>query len=130
MLARCRVAVGIGASLLILGACANEETSGLASQWREGVAMSIVREDAIPEGASSRCIAPPPDSDAQPRDVLVAIVRMRIGRAPFDEAFEIPQGATVRAGDAVRVQPRLCLLRDSSKKGASEGDRISPVRSE
>lgn len=130
ILAKCRVAAGIGASLLILGGCAGEETFGLASQWREGVAMSIVRQDAIPEGTSLQCISRPPNSAAHSRDALIAIVRMHIGRAPFDEAFEIPQGAALRTGDAVHVQPRLCLLRETSKTGASETDRTSPIRSE
>jgi len=118
LLTKCRVPMGIGASLLILSGCANEETFGLASQWREGVAISIVQEGAIPDGTSMQCISSPPRSAALPRDALVAIVRMHIGRAPFDEAFEIPQGVAVRTGDVVRVQPRTCLLRDTSKTGS------------
>jgi hypothetical protein len=118
LLTKCRVPMGIGASLLILSGCANEETFGLASQWREGVAISIVQEGAIPDGTSMQCISSPPRSAALPRDALVAIVRMHIGRAPFDEAFEIPQGVAVRTGDVIRVQPRTCLLRDTSKTGS------------
>jgi len=126
----CHVPVGIGAFLLILGGCSEVAPFGLTSQWREGVAILIVRRDAIPDGTSMQCISSTANSDATPRDALFVIVRMRIGRAPFDEAFGLPQGAVVRTGDVVRVQPRSCLLRDTYKAGASDSDRTAPMRSQ
>ena len=77
--------------------------------------IAIVQRDAIADGTDLQCVTPPggvaPGGAGQ-----IAIVRIRVGHGPYDEAFALPEGSTVQVGDIMIVHPQLCTIRPASKK--------------
>ncbi len=99
----------------LLAACTNGALFGPSSQLRLGSVTAIVRRDAIPDGVSLQCVTSP-GSVALSGDEQIAVVRMRVGRGPYDEAFALPDGPTVQVGDIMIVHPQLCAIRPAPKK--------------
>ena len=91
-----------------VGACASHVGSGEEAVWHEGTVRSVVSmrflDAAVPvcglpaRGAASRS------------DERVAIVRSRVGKASYDEAFVLATGIDVREGSDVRFERVGCTL--------------------
>lgn len=99
-------ALGLSA-LAILSGCTGISDGSLV-RWDASI-RSVVPRSAIPDGTDPRC-APPmanPTSGIEPQ---VAIVRLRVGRSPYDMAFWVPEGFDPRPGASVRVDSRRCKL--------------------
>lgn len=105
-------AIGIAICAALTAGCAN---GGPSSQLRRGSVIAIVQRDAIPDGTNPQC-ATPPGGVAPGGAEQIAIVRIRIGRGPYDEAFALPEGSTVQVGDILIVHPQLCTIRPAPKK--------------
>ena len=108
------IGIAVCAAALTAG-CANGALFGPSSALRRGSVIAIVAGDAIADGTNLQC-ATPPGGMAPGRAAQVAIVRIRVGRAPYDEAFALPEGSTVQVGDIMIVHPQLCTIRPVPKK--------------
>ena len=87
--------------------CAISCASYSSSEWHSGHVNRVVRSnEAIPDG-DLRCI----DSAARRTDGAIALVRIRIGRAPYEIAVPFnPQLALVQ-GERVAVHTTTCQIR-------------------
>ena len=102
------------ASLLVVfaavGASSCAEGAGTegAVVWRDGTVLAIVTKSemtaAVPMCTSRTGTAP------WTEDVRVAVVRTRVGKGAYDEAFLLGALPGVRAGDRVRFDRRGCVL--------------------
>ncbi len=103
------------ALLACAAACGCAAEAG--SAWREGMVRSIVTKQALDATVP---LCRPRSRDATPApDTRVAIVRSRVGKAPYDEAFVLAAGLDVRAGGDVRFDRRDCRLRQPSKPASN-----------
>ena len=95
-------------SAAFLSGCA-ELGEGSAMHWNATL-QSVVPRDSIPPATDARCAASQSNAvDDQER--MVAIVRLRVGRLPYDMAFSLPAGFDVQPGESVVVDSMRCKLR-------------------
>lgn len=99
----------------ILAGCSTAD-DGAASMLRWNASIrSVVHRSAIPSGTDLRC-APPLGRPVDGLEPLVAIVRLRVGRAPYDMAFWLPDGLDAQPGASVTVDSRRCKLSPAPTK--------------
>lgn len=75
--------------------------------WRGLTVIETVRRSDLSEDINSRCVVERNAAD----DDQVAVVQFRGGRALHAMAFVLPRGTSVKAGDRISVNPRLCAVR-------------------
>lgn len=97
------------AASIVLGGCAvfGDEAD---LQWRRVTVAYVQPRAALGSGVDVRCAAPTSGTPDDP----VAVVRYRVGRAPYLQAFAIPTGRSLSAGDTVVVHPSRCLVKDAA----------------
>jgi len=103
------IGIAVCAAALTAG-CANGALFGPSSQLRRGSVIAVVQREAIPDGTDLQCVTPPGGAEQ------IAIVRLRVGHGPYDEAFALPEGSTVQVGDILIVHTQLCTIRPAPKK--------------
>ena len=81
------------------------------SQWRQVTVINVQPRAALSKDVDVRCISP---NVVAPNDE-VAVVKYRVGRAPYLQAFAIPGGRSLHKGDTVVVHPRQCVMRDYTR---------------
>ena len=96
-------------------ACACAASAG--SVWHEGRVRSIVTMQTL-DATVPLCGLRSEDATSTPA-TRVAIVRSRVGKAPYDEAFVLAAGLDVRAGSEVRFDRADCSLRPPRKPASS-----------
>jgi hypothetical protein len=111
-----------GASLFVLAAtvgvcsCAVNEGAEGPVVWHDGMVLAIVAKGelnaAVPTCTSRSGTAPWTD------EARVAVVRSRVGKGAYDEAFLLGAMADVRAGDTVGFDRRGCILRQTRQAEA------------
>ena len=84
-------------------------TGDTPSQWRTLSVISVQPRAELGSYVDTRCVGP---ASVAPRDE-VAVVKYRVGRAPYLQAFAIPNGRSLHKGDTVVVHPGQCLLKDT-----------------
>lgn len=114
---RTRAALSMTLCGALLAGCTSGPLFGSAARWRAGSVTAVVHRDAIPDGTSLQCL-PTPSDIARRDDELIAVVRIQVGRGPFDLAVVLPQGSTVQAGDHMTIHPDLCTVRPASKQAS------------
>lgn len=92
-----------------VGACASHVGSGEEAVWREGTVRAVVSMRFL-DAAVPVCGSPAREA-ASRLDERVAIVRSRVGKASYDEAFVLATGVDVREGSDVRFERVGCTLR-------------------
>lgn len=79
------------------------------SQWRTLTVINVQPRAALGAYVDTRCV----DATSVAPSDEVAVVKYRVGRAPYLQAFAIPNGRSLHRGDTVVVHPGQCLLRDA-----------------
>ncbi len=90
------------------GACAGNAGSVQEPAWHEGKVLSVVTMQQL-DVAVPVCGLPLREVTSRP-DSRLAIVRSRVGKSSYDEAFVIADGSDVRAGSNVRFERAGCVL--------------------
>ena len=62
---------------------------------------------------------PGANAEQSTSETRVAVVRSRVGRAPYDEAFVLEPGREVPLGSHVRVDRASCVLQATLEPGAA-----------
>lgn len=102
--------VGAGA-----GGCS--ALNGRSSEWWLASVTDVVSPLEIPSGVGRNCSATSHES-SDPKARTVALVRYRIGRAPYSAAYAVAADGPIHAGDQVLVQPSSCRIKLADKAGA------------
>ena len=90
------------------GACASNVGSAEEAVWHEGRVRAVVSMRFL--DATVPVCGSPAREAASRLDERVAIVRSRVGKASYDEAFVLATGIDVRAGSDVRFERVGCTL--------------------
>ncbi len=85
--------------------------------WRDGKVQSVVALQQLDAGVPV-CGSRSGNATWQP-GTRVAIVRSRVGKASYDEAFVVADGFDVRAGGEVNFDRADCTLRPPRKPASS-----------
>ena len=80
------------------------------SEWRTSTLISVQPRVQLSTYVDARCVGAA--SVAPSEDV--AVVKYRVGRAPYLQAFAIPSGRSLHKGDTVVVHPSQCLIKDAA----------------
>lgn len=80
------------------------------SQWRTLTVINVQPRAELSTSVDVHCVGPA--SVASSDEVVV--VKYRVGRARYMQAFAIPSGRSLHKGDTVVVHPGQCLLEDAS----------------
>ena len=91
-----------------VGACASNADSVKKAVWHEGKVLSVVTIQRL-HGAVPVCGLPFRDVTPRP-DSRVAVVRSRVGKSSYDEAFFLPAGDDLREGGDVRFKRVGCTV--------------------
>lgn len=102
----CRVAVLVTS---VAAAGCSVFSDDTQSQWRTLTVMKVQPRAELSTYVDARCVGP---ASVAPSDEVV-VVRYRVGRAPYLQAFPIPSGRSLQKGDTVVVHPGQCLLKDA-----------------
>lgn len=78
------------------------------SQWRQVTVINVQPRAALSTGLDLRCVSP----NVVAANDEEAVVKYRVGRAPYWQAFAIPGGRSLHKGDTVVVHPSQCMMRD------------------
>ncbi len=89
--------------------CAGNAVQASEAVWRDGRVQSVVALQQLDAGVPV-CGLRSGNATWQP-GTRVAIVRSRVGKASYDEAFVVAPGLDVRAGSDVRFDRADCTLR-------------------
>ncbi len=77
------------------------------SQWRRATVVGVQLRAPLQAGVDAHCV----DAvGAGPGDEVV-LVKYRVGRAPYLQAFVVTSGRALHAGDSVAVHPSKCTLK-------------------
>ena len=98
-------------------ACAANAGSVETPAWHEGRVRSVVTMQDL-DVTVPLCGLRSRDATWSP-DTRVAIVRSRVGKAPYDEAFVLAAGLDVHAGSEVRFDRAGCILQQPRKPAPS-----------
>jgi len=90
--------------------CVEGSATSWSSHWHTGDVTSVVTLDALPSGIEASCTSPPANS-SQNNAAPVAIVSMQVGRGHFHQAFILPKDSTIKQGDVVVIESKLCIIR-------------------
>lgn len=83
---------------------------GTQAQWRTLTVIQVQPRAEVSDYVDVRCLGP---ASVAPSDDVV-VVKYRVGRAPYLQAFPIPSGRSPHKGDTVVVHPVKCLLKDAA----------------
>ena len=81
--------------------------SDAESQWRQATVVDVLSRTQLGKHVDARCVD---SATAAPSDEVV-LVKYRVGRAPYLQAFVLPNGRTVHPGDTVAVHPSRCAMK-------------------
>ena len=82
----------------------------IQSPWRTLTVISVQPRAQLSTSVDARCVGA---ASVAPSDEVV-VVKYRVGRAPYLQAFAIPGGRSLHKGDTVVVHPSQCLIRDAA----------------
>lgn len=80
------------------------------AQWRELTVMGVQSRATLDPSVDISCLK----SVAPGSNEAVAVVRFRVNRAQYLQAFIIPKDRRLNVGDPVVVHPIQCILKDDS----------------
>ncbi len=75
--------------------------------WRRMTVVETVRRSDLSPDVNPRCL----DERGAAADDRVVVAQFRAARALHAMAFVLPRGTSVKAGDQISVNPRLCAVR-------------------
>ena len=104
-----RGSIAVLAASILVGGCTVLGDTG-DSHWRRVSVAYVQPRAALGTGVDVRCAAPTVGAPNDP----VAVVRYRVGRAPYLQAFPIPAGRSLSAGETVVVHPSRCIVREAA----------------
>ena len=81
-----------------------------ASYGTKATVISVLPRAQLSTSVDARCVGA---ASVAPSDE-VAVVKYRVGRAPYLQAFAIPGGRSLHKGDTVVVHPSQCLMKDAA----------------
>lgn len=77
--------------------------SDAESQWRQATVVGVLPRAQLSPYTDARCVDV--DSATAVPSPEVVLVRYRVGRAPYLQAFVLPNGRAFHSGDTVAVHP-------------------------
>ncbi len=97
----------LGCTLGLASGCANPLDIFDQDQWRTEEVAQVLPMSGLDDSVNQRCL----EKAALANTQLVAVIRVRVHRAPHRIAIAIPSSATVREKDRVQVNFDTCQLR-------------------
>lgn len=98
----------LAASMLVLvGGCANPLDMFDDDQWRTERVVQVLTATDLSDLPNRRCLG----ERSLPQSAQVAVLKIRVHRAPHLIALAIPPSLPVREGDNVSVNFKTCQLR-------------------
>lgn len=95
----------------VLAGCVSAPRDGAFSSWWRKPVLAVMPAGALDPGIDRRCLS----GD----EAAAAVVAFRVGRVPaYRQAFAVPAGASLRAGEDVWVRPRTCELEAAAGRAA------------
>lgn len=79
-------------------------------QWRLATVISVQPRAELSTGVDVDCVG----LDAVAPNDAVALVKYRVGHAPYRKAFAILSGLSLHKGDTVVVHPSQCAMRGNA----------------
>ena len=87
----------------VLAGCVSAPRDGAFSSWWRKPVLAVMPAGELEAGVDRSCLSG--------HEAATAVVAFRVGRVPaYRQAFALPAGATLRAGQDVWVRPRTCEL--------------------
>jgi hypothetical protein len=83
-----------------------------ADEWRYENVQRIVSVSALPFYVDTHCL--PPSFSAAPESSQVIVLRFRVGRAPYHQAFPVTPELDWHVGDRAAFVPRTCDIKRAS----------------
>ncbi|MDP1532461.1 MAG: hypothetical protein Q8N44_08035 [Rubrivivax sp.] len=93
------------AAALLAGGCAHiDDLADL--QWQQARVAALSTRGNLMRSVDARCV----ESADLPASAQVVVVKHRIGRSRYLQAYPLPAGAVPAVGDAVILYPMRCVL--------------------
>ena len=102
-----RLILMLGSTLVLACGCTSPLDIFDRDQWRIEEVVQVLPMSSLDDSVNQRCLENPVLSNAQ----LVAVLRIRVHRAPHRIAIAIPSSLNVREKDKVAVNFDACQLR-------------------
>ena len=106
--------IGLSRSVFLLGitsalacGCASPMDIFNQDQWRTEEVSEVLPISGLDDSVNRRCL----ENAALPNAQLVAVIKIRVHRAPHRIALAIPSSVTLREKDKVAVNFDTCQLR-------------------
>ncbi len=90
----------------VVAGCANPFDVSDDTQWHGARVLSVLKRADLDDSMNRRCV-----DGLDPKPEQVALVSVRIHRAPHVAAFAVPTSLGLKEKDRVSVNFRLCQLR-------------------
>ncbi len=90
---------------------------GRPTWWHDAVVVRTMSRSDLPAGIDAACARAPADSASRNEADRFALVRFRVGRAPYPMLFPLAAEDGVQAGDHVHVEPATCELKPTENPG-------------
>ena len=87
--------------------CAAITDDNHEDHWRRAKILAISRSSDLPSDADVRCV----QSAKAGADTKIVILQYRLGRTQYARAFAAPEGALLKVGDTLHVNPLTCSLK-------------------
>ena len=92
----------------LTGAGCSSFGGGIPSQWwHQSIVVGVQSLARLSSGVDAHCVDALPDGS----DDKVVLVKYRVGRAPYLQAFPIPAGRLLNPGETVVAHPSQCTIR-------------------
>lgn len=83
-----------------------------AAQWRQLTVLRVQSRAELSRSVDVSCLS----SVGGDSNDLVAVVKYRVNRAPYLQAFKFPAGRTLHESDTVIFHPSQCAIQDESPR--------------
>jgi len=102
-----RLILMLASTLVLACGCASPLAIFDQDQWRIEEVVQVLPMSGLDDSVNQRCLQKEAPSNTQ----MVAVVAIRVHRAPHQIALAIPSSVTVKEKDRVRVNFDTCELR-------------------
>lgn len=112
-------AFALGNLLAVLAAAGCSSVfDGYTQAQRDAVVVRTMQYAELPVHVNARCVKPPSSGDPG----AVTVVRYRIHRTPYWQAFTAESTPVLHTGDRVVVDPRVCSIQLKAGRSSAASD--------
>ena len=101
------------AAILALLFCQASPAADSKAIWHEGIVQSVFALGSL--GPSEKICSDGRMAGPRPETLRAAVIRTRVGKSFYDQAFEVPDEVTLSVGDTVELKQGSCVLRLKSR---------------